>query len=404
MHNMSNQLYKYITTLIVDYFELQNIKPGERFNLYLENDSHVEGIYKSFSELTSLPVRSFSYTHPDGNGLYKTFYVEIGTTKVIISSSENASEDYFTMLRNQVADQKDAFKDTAILILFSGKLDSLIGGSGSLIKEGMPLYYKNFRLKILKDIESNKHLKKHEKITLKEVLKRKTKSVVEDNNTIFDYSGVILSLSKEKIHNDDFSNLGLFKNSELETISDTEKIKKILSSNFELYEKLENIFLQGHPEIELERLVSETGKQKILKADKWHNFEYPEIERWIDAKKNRVAPRFEDNIDDDAFVKIWCRPEGSSVSKKRTKNIIVFNPSEEFPINFELKCDQPTKKAGISIRNNKNFTSVLSSGNSLKVKIDGFNLEELFTEIIYKDQETKKTYRFKILYHTLNYY
>lgn len=397
MHNMSNQLYKYITTLIVDYFELQNIKPGERFNLYLENDSHVKGIYKSFSTITSLPVKGFNYTHPDGNGVYETFYIEIGETKVIISSSENASEDYFTMLRNQVAEQKGTFKDTAILILFSGKLDSLIGGSGSLIKEGMPLYYKNFKLKILEDIENNTLLKKHEKITLREVLERKTKSVVEDNNTIFDYSGVISSLSKEKIHNEDFSNLGLFKNSELETISDTKKIQTILSSNFELYEKLENIFLQGHPEIELEPLVSETGKQKILKADKWSDFEYPEIERWIEAKKKRVAPKFDDNISDDAFVKIWCRPEGDTVSKKRTKNIIIFNPSEEFPVNFELKCDQPTKTAGISIQNNENLITVLSSGNSLKVKIDGFNPEALFTEIIYKDKETKKTYRFKIL-------
>ncbi|WP_167333123.1 DNA phosphorothioation-dependent restriction protein DptH [Maribacter forsetii] len=397
MHNMSNQLYKYITALIVDYFELQNIKPGERFNLYLENDNHVKGIYKSFSKLTSLPVISFNYTHPDGNGLYETFYIEVGETKVIVSSSTNASEDYFTMLRNQVAEQKGAFKDTAILILFSGKLDSLIGGSGSLLKEGMPLYYKNFKQKIIYDIDSSTSLNKHEKITLKEVLDRKTNSVVEDNNTIFDYSGVIITMSKGKIHDEDFSKLGLFKNSELETISDTKKIKTILSSTFELYENLENIFLQGHPEIELERLVSETGKQKILKADKWSDFEYPEIERWIDAKKKRVAPKFDDNINDDAFVKIWCRPEGDTVSKKRTKNIIIFNPSEEFPVNFELKCDQPTKTAGISVQNNKDLTSVLSSGNSLKVKIDGYNSDELFTEILYKDKETKKTYRFKIL-------
>ena len=318
---MSNQLYKYITTLIVDYFESQNIKPGERYNLYLENDNHVKGIYESFSRVTSFLVQIFNYKHPDGDGLYETICIEIGGTKVIISSSENASEDYFTMLRNQVSEQKGTFQDTAILILFSGKLDSLIGGSGSLLKEGMPLYYENFKQKIQEDIDSSTSLKKHEKTTLKEVLKRKTTSVVEDNNTIFDYVGVISSLSKQKIQNEDFPNLGLFRNSELETISDPKKIETILSSNFELYEKLENIFLQGHPEIELEKLVSETGKQKILKADKWSDFEYPEIERWIDAKKKRVAPKFDDNINDDAFVKIWCRPEGDTVSKKRIKNI-----------------------------------------------------------------------------------
>jgi DNA phosphorothioation-dependent restriction protein DptH len=301
---MSNQIYKYITTLIVDYFELQNIKPGEKYNLYLENEDHVRGIYKSFSSLESLPVKSFNYTHPDGNGLYETFYIEIGTTFVIISSSENASEDYFTMLRNQVAEQNKTFKNTAILILFSGKLDSLIGGSGCLIKEGMPLHYKNFKQKIIKDINDSKSLSKNEKITLKKVLERKTKSVVEDNNTIFDYFGVILSLAKEKIDDDDFSNLGLFKNSELETISDPTKVGEILESNFELYEKFEKIFLQGHPEIGLERLVSETGKQKMLKADRWNSFEFPEIDKWIEAKKKRIAPNFEDIIEDDAFKRI----------------------------------------------------------------------------------------------------
>ena len=45
MHNMSNQLYKYISTLIVDYFKAQKIAPGERFNLYLEDDEHVKGLY-----------------------------------------------------------------------------------------------------------------------------------------------------------------------------------------------------------------------------------------------------------------------------------------------------------------------------------------------------------------------
>ena len=46
MHNTSNQLYKYISTLIVDYFEAQKIAPGERFNFYLEDDEHVKGLYK----------------------------------------------------------------------------------------------------------------------------------------------------------------------------------------------------------------------------------------------------------------------------------------------------------------------------------------------------------------------
>lgn len=397
MHNMSNQLYSYITTLIVDYFRSQNIKPGERFNLYLENDKHVEGIYKALHSIDTCEIEEFNYKHPEGEGIYHTYSIKIGETKVIVSSSENASEDYFTMLRNQVAEQNDIFKNTAILILFSGKLDSILGGSGSLIKEGMPLHYKNFKQKIIDDINKSSTLKSFEKITLNEVLDRKTKSVVEDNNTIFDYAEVIKSLTKGSIDGNEYNGLGLFKNPELKTITEKETIKTILKSNFELYENLENIFLHGNPEVELERLVSETGKQKILSAEKWNNFEYPEIERWIDAKKKRVAPTFEDVTGSDAFRTIWCKSDGSTVTKKRAKNIIVFNPQKEFPISIELKCDQPTKKEGIEVKNNKEYISVSSSGNSLKLEISGSSNVELFSLIIYTDPLTKKKYKFKIL-------
>jgi len=394
---MSNQLYNYITTLIVDYFKSQNIKPGERFNLYLENNKHVEGIYKSLHSIDTCEMEAFNYKHPQGEGIYHTYSIKIGETKVIVSSSENASEDYFTMLRNQVAEQNDIFKNTAILILFSGKLDSILGGSGSLIKEGMPLHYKNFKQKIIDDIDKSSSLKNYEKITLNEVLDRKTKSVVEDNNTIFDYAEVIKSLAKGSIGSNEYNGLGLFKNPELKTITEKETIKTILKSNFELYENLENIFLHGNPEAELERLVSETGKQKILNSDKWNDFEYPEIDRWIDAKKKRVAPKFEDVSDSDAFKTIWCKSDGSTITKKRAKNIIIFNPQQEFPFSIELKCDQPTKKEGIEVKNNKEYISVLSSGNSLNLEITGSSNTELFSLIIYTDPLTRKKYKFKIL-------
>lgn len=197
MHNTSSQLYKYVSNLIIEFFVAQKIQAGDRYNLYLEDKEHIDFLYDSLQHNSLIAYEPFTYTHPDGGEVYSTFSLSVEGTKVIIASSTFASEDYFTMIRNKVADQNEVFEGTAILILFSGKLDSLLGGSGSLIKEGMPLHYSRFKNKIENDIESTTSLHKHEKIILKSVLDKKTKSVVEDNNSIFDYEQVINSLQKD---------------------------------------------------------------------------------------------------------------------------------------------------------------------------------------------------------------
>lgn len=393
---MSNQLYKYISTLIVDYFVEQKISPGDKYNLYLEDNDHVIGLYK---ELRKCGIENypFSYTHPGGDGsIYYTFYLLIGETKVIISSSENANEAYFTMLRNQVSNQKNEFEGTAILILFNGKLDSLSGGSGSLIKEGAPLHIKSFKKRLNDDINSTESFKKFEKILLSEVVNRKTISVVEDNNSIFDYAQVIESLVKQKIESKDYNYLGLFPHQELAHNQEDKNIRAALAENFDLYERLENMHLHGNPEVELERMVSEKGKQNLVKED-WGTYDFSKIIRWKEAKEKRVAPIFQGVLCDDISKTIWSKSDNSSDAGKRSNSVIIFNHQNQFPLKFELKFDQPTKTDGIEIKKGKKNVNVVSSGNSLKVELLSLDTLEPFIIIAYKDILTAKLYKFKIL-------
>lgn len=397
MHNTSNQLYNYISKLIVDFFKDQQIASGERFNLYLEDDKHVKGLYHELKE-SDEKKGDFSYKHPEGSGsMYKTFYLQIGDTQLLIASSENASEDYFTMLRNQIADQKEDFAGKAILILFSGKLDSLLGGSGSLSKEGMPLHYRSFKKTLLRDIDASNVFQEFEKILLKEVLERKTKSVVEDNNSIFDYTHVIKSVVNEKIDKDDYNNLGLFQNAELSTYTENKNVRKALNENFDLFSKLENMHLHGNPEAELERLVSETGKQKLTKED-WWAYDYSEVRRWKEAKEKRVAPVFQEVIGGNVFTPVWCKPDGTGEAGKRSNSIIVFNPDHTYPLRLELKFDQPTKTEGIDVKKGKDRLNVSSSGNSLKMELTKADPNDPFSIVHYKDSQTSKLYKFKILH------
>ena len=58
MHNTSSQLYKYIARLIVDYFTEQRIAAGDRYNVYLENDKHVEGLYQVLQNMDGIQLKN----------------------------------------------------------------------------------------------------------------------------------------------------------------------------------------------------------------------------------------------------------------------------------------------------------------------------------------------------------
>lgn len=395
MHNTSSQLYKYVSNLIIEFFVSQKIQAGDRYNLYLEDIEHIDSLYDSLNKSTVVSIEPFSYTHPEGGQAYSTFSLLIEDTKVIIASSKFASEDYFTMLRNKVADQNDEFEGTAILILFSGKLDSLLGGSGSLIKEGMPLHYSRFKSKIENDIEHTKVLKKHEKFILKAVLDRKTKSLVEDNNSIFDYEQVINSLEKGTIEKQDYKFLGLFPQEELS--SKTGDLSKDLSGNFNLYDKFENIFLNGNPATDLEQDLPSSAVNRLIKEE-WHEFDFSEIVKWMDKEKEKSPPVFESIEGNNLLQSLWYRTDGESISKKRNVNVIVFNPSLELPFKINIKYDQFIKKEGINIKQASKSMIASNSGHNLIIEFKEFDASNLFSLVEYRDTETDKKYVIKTLH------
>lgn len=399
MHNTSSQLYKYVSNLIIGYFKSQKIQPGDRFNLYLEDKENIQSLYESLERNLETPIEQFSYIHPEGGEAYTTFSLLIEDTKVIIASSAFASEDYFTMLRNKVADQKGVFEGTAILILFSGKLDSLLGGSGSLIKEGMPLHYSRFKNHIEQDIEYSTTLKKYEKQILNSVLDRKTKSVVEDNNSIFDYEQVINSLQKGTVDLKDFRFLGLFPQQELS--SKNGDLSKDLSSNFTLYEKFENIFLNGNPASDLEQDLPNDAISKLIKND-WHEFDYSEIVKWMDKEKEKAPPVFQTIKGDNLLQTLWYKTDGDSASKKRNVNLVVFNPSLEYPFKVNVRYDQFIKKEDLNIKQGSKNIDVTSSGYNIVIEFKEFDDNNLFSLIEYKDSDTEKRYVIKILHLPFN--
>ncbi|MDM1465251.1 DNA phosphorothioation-dependent restriction protein DptH [Myroides odoratimimus] len=394
MHNISNQLYKYVAELIIEFFISEKIQKGERFNLYLEDKNAIELLFKALSENSIVPVKQFNYLHPDGGSTYSTIYIEIATTKVLISSSDTASEDYLTMLRNRVAEQEKDFEDTAILIIFSGKLDSLLGGSGSLIKEGMPLHHSMFKDRILKDIDRSPLLNQEKKL-LKEVLERKTNSVIEDNHSIFDFKQVINTLYRESIDSASFNDLGLFPHEELKTKEGD--ISEDVQGNFELFEKIENIFLNGEPKHDLEKEFPPNAVTKLLKDD-WKSVDYAQLVKWLNKKDEIQAPVFQEVEGSSILHKVWYKTDGDSVVKSRNLNIIIFNSNQEFPFELIVKYDQPIKKNDVVIKVGLTTDIEFSTkGGNLILSFTNES-SDIFKAIEYFDSKSQKKYIIKILH------
>lgn len=393
MHNMSNQLYNYISDLIIQYFESNQIQSGERFNFYLENTDSISLLFDAIKNNTLDNSEDFHYTHPDGGDTYKTFAVSINDTKVIVAAANSASEDYFTMLRNKVADQTDEFVDTAILILFSGKLDSLLGGSGSLAKEGMPLHYSIFREKIIKEISECPSFTDLDKKLLNFILDKKVKSVVEDNNSIFDFEEIITIIKKGNLEQTDLKNLGLFPHPELSTKEGD--IIKELNNNYTDFERFENSFTNGDPIKIFDGEFSTEFINKLLKEG-WSNTDYAIIQTQREKEKEKKPPVFIETECNNLSIKPWVKTDGGSTTQKRNINIIVFNPNLESEFSIAIKFDKNIREKNLKFSKSTGLT-VSSTGHKIIISGKDYDYTNLFYQVEYQDPETKKNYKIKLL-------
>ncbi|WP_286856476.1 MULTISPECIES: DNA phosphorothioation-dependent restriction protein DptH [Sphingobacterium] len=396
---MSKQLYKYIGDLIIRYFRIHQIQPGERFNYYLESNDAIDSLYEALKTYYREYIEPFDYVHPDGGSPYYTFAINIDGTKVIVASATSASEDYFTMLRNRVADQKDEFRGYAILILFSGKLDSLLGGSGSLSKEGMPLHHSVFIEGLKNEINQKDSFTEHDGTILHFLLNKKVKSVVEDNTSIFDFEEIIGIIEKGSIEKKDYRDLGLFPHEELS--SKTGDISRDLEDNFKDFDRFNNIFTNGDPKSQLDGEFSSDQINKFIK-DGWAETDFAVIQRLRQQEKELNPPIFQGIEYENLPLVPWAKTDGQrTASQQRNINVIVFNPTLQSEFSVSIKFDQHIKSRNLKY-SKKEGISIDTSGYRIVMTVRDYDYSDLFYLIEYKDSETRKNYKIKILLIPLN--
>lgn len=143
-------------------------------------------------------------------------------------------------------------------------------------------------------------------------------------------------------------------------------LDKIIKENNDLYEKIDRGIRFGNLQTELSKIFEDNIINRIEKeqkndAENWSKaFTYAELLTAMERKKQKLEnPLKIENKDllvygnlafdsinfDEGFL---LRNEGSQTAKKRTKNILIFNPEKYTKIHFQVACNAKILNGGIS--------------------------------------------------------
>lgn len=342
MHNMSNQFYNYISQIVLEYFKDEPVRSGDRFYLQLDNAVDVQGLVEALRNQGD--VKIFIYQHELGEP-YETFSIEVKDVRVVIAyTTDNVTPDFLVTLRNQVGEQNNVWKGTALLSIVSEQLDSIQGGSSDLQKEGMPLHPSSLFKRLKNDIEKNSPLVKMEQIILLDNMEKLLQEQEYQQITFFEFEDIFAILAKGSIENQDYQRFGLFKDEELGTLSGN-KLKERLNLNRELYEQVRKVHDLGLGEEELEKRFTASGAS-LLKREDWQQTEFPTVHKHYQdaliAGDTRVTLK---EIQLKGF-QYWDRPHKDTAGGRRKRHIIVFNPEykEEVQITASFLVESKDSK------------------------------------------------------------
>ncbi|MEO2077882.1 MAG: DNA phosphorothioation-dependent restriction protein DptH [Bacillus sp. (in: firmicutes)] len=388
---MSNLFYKYIGDRLTNYFNQTGIRSGDKFYFVSETEEQTKNLYDNLAENpNSIP---FTYRHESGSE-FRSFLISFGDKKLLIAATINGiTPDFLVTIRNLVGTKQDPWKDIALLSLFHENLDSLAGGGSSLQKEGMPLHVDTIREGLTKEIETSS-VPQNDKVILKYYLKQNNDDYLQKNNSVFDFEEVLGLIKKELLNRNDYTRLGFFYDSTLGQES-PKVMEKRLEENSELFKRVEHIHAYGNPEQELEKWFDDRGLNK-LKQEDWKEIDYKDVKASFENNKATKPLQYQEQnkkLTEDGLI-FWERSDKETVSGRRKRHIIIFNPEKVTNINVSFKFDEFLKKENMK-GDTANFTVV--SGKQLKASIPHTPGSTTFKKITYKhNEETKSSFEFRI--------
>lgn len=382
---MLDQFYSYLSERILEFFKDNPLNSGAKYNIQFETEEQVRNLYNILKENTL--SETYEYKDENGNVKYKSYKLNFhnGKELIVAATIDNVQPDFLTRLRNMVG-HETGYENKGILFIHNTTLDSIVGGTESFSKEGMP-FHVNYIQNNIKEKISNNNFSKVDKVIVKKDLERKKSSLFQDSNSIFEYREILEIINKGYIDKNEYRNFGLFYDSKLGEVSGKELENKI-NENALYFGRVDEIHNYGNPETQLEKYFDDKGIDKLKEAN-WKDVEYKYVIKSVEDKK-QIKP-----LEYIGASVEWDKEEGTSKAKSRTRNIIVFNENNLEEIDLEFTFDDKLKKEYIHEKGIVGDLKATTSGRKLNVTLKVDEFKSNFYKVVYKPEKMK--FEFKIV-------
>jgi len=379
---MLDQFYNYLSCKIIEFFNANPLTSGAKYNIQFEKQEQVKALYEELKNNTL--YKEYEYEDGKGEVKYRSYLLDFQGIKLIVSATiGDVQPDFLTRLRNMVG-VEPKYEDKAILFIHDTNLDSIMGGTESFSKEGMPFHINSIQKDIKKKL-STSDFSEVDKAIIELDLERKKNDLFGENISIFEYSELLKIINGTCIEKSQYKNFGLFYDSELKNLNGKE-LKTRIENNAFYYSRVDEIHNYGNPEMQLERYFDEKGIGK-LKGEDWKAVDYKEVSKSVEEKK-KIQP-----LEYRSCNQEWDREEGTSKVKSRIRNIIVFNEDGADTVNLEFEFDDYLKKEFLRYDGTIDLST---SGKKIKATIHRSGTANDFYKIIYQNDKSVK-FEFKIV-------
>jgi len=385
---MSNQFYSYLSERIIEFFTINPLRAGAKYNIQFEKEEQVKDLYENLEHNNTL-CEEFKYRDLNGDVKYTSYALNFNNVKLIVAATVSTSDnkkiqpDFLTRLRNMVGVEK-GYENKAILFIHDTTLDSIMGGTESFAKEGMPFHINSIQKHIQAEM-ATKNFSEVDKAIINMDLERKRKELIGDSVSIFEYKDLLATINETCIEREKYKDFGLFYDSELKNYSG-KQLKSRLDKNADNFKRIDEIHNYGNPETQLDRYYDDKGVEE-LKKDDWKTTDFKKVVDYIEGKGNTKPLEFIDSTAD------WDREEGTSKAKSRIRNIIIFNEERKETIEQEFSFDNTLYKNGLTVTGD---IEASTGGKKIKARLKNCDGNANFYKINYKSENNVK-FEFRIV-------